>query len=90
MLSERSIKHSINRIGSMLTIFFNQGWISDYASAVRSDTKMYAKFHHAMLEVGIYLTPSQFEACLVLTEHKPQDIERTIRAAQKALSSGMK
>lgn len=89
-LSERGIKHSINRIGSMFTIFFNQVKVTDYNSAVRSDTKMYAKFHHAMLEQGIYLPPSQFEACFVSTEHKPLDIERTIRAARKALSSGIK
>jgi glutamate-1-semialdehyde 2,1-aminomutase len=90
VLSERGIRHSINRIGSMFTVFFNQGQVTDYASAVRSDTKMYAKFHHAMLEQGIYLPPSQFEACFVSTEHTPQDIDRTIRAARKALSYGMK
>jgi glutamate-1-semialdehyde 2,1-aminomutase len=82
-LTERGIKHSINRIGSMFTIFFNQGSVTDYNSAVGSDTGMYAKFHNAMLREGIYLPPSQFEACFVSTEHKPKDIEKTILASRR-------
>lgn len=84
VLSERGIKHQINRVGSMFTIFFNRSSVTDYHSAVQSDTKMYAKFHQAMLRQGIYLPPSQFEACFVSSEHKPQDIDRTILAARKA------
>ena len=82
-LTERDVKHSINRIGSMFTIFFNKGNVTDYNSAVESDTGMYAKFHNAMLREGIYLPPSQFEACFVSTEHKPKDIEKTILAVRK-------
>jgi len=82
-LIERGIEHSINRIGSMFTIFFRRGKVTDYDSAVESDTGMYAKFHNSMLREGIYLPPSQFEACFVSTEHKPKDIERTILAARK-------
>ncbi|MHC4556921.1 MAG: glutamate-1-semialdehyde 2,1-aminomutase [Planctomycetota bacterium] len=83
-LFERDIKHTINRIGSMFTVFFNPGPVTDYASAIKSDTKKYAKFHNAMLREGIYLPPSQFEACFVSTEHKLKDIDRTITAARKA------
>ena len=82
-LTERDVKHSINRIGSMFTIFFNKGNVTDYNSAVESDTGMYAKFHNAMLREGIYLPPSQFEACFVSTEHKPKDIDRTILATRR-------
>ena len=84
-LYERGIEHTINRTGSMFTVFFNPGPVTDYASAVTSDTDRYARFHNAMLKKGIYLPPSQFEACFVSTEHKPQDIEATITAVRKAI-----
>ena len=83
-LHERGIKHTINRIGSMFTLFFNPGPVTGYASAVKSDTARYAKFHNAMLRAGIYLPPSQFEACFLSTEHKPGDIDKTINAVRKA------
>jgi len=83
-LQERDIKHTINRIGSMFTLFFNPGPVTNYASAVKSDTARYAKFHNVMLKQGIYLPPSQFEACFLSTEHKPADIDRTISALRKA------
>jgi glutamate-1-semialdehyde 2,1-aminomutase len=84
VLRERDIKHTINQIGSMFTLFFNPNPVTDYASAVKSDTARYAKFHNAMLKQGIYLPPSQFEACFFSTEHKPRDIDRTISAVRKA------
>lgn len=83
-LFERDVKHTINRIGSMFTIFFNPSPVINYASAIKSNTEMYAKFHNAMLRESIYLPPSQFEACFVSTEHTQKDIDRTIIAAQKA------
>ena len=79
-LLERSIEHTINRVGSMFTVFFNPRAVVDYASAVKSDTQAYARFHTAMLRKGIYLPPSQFEACFLSTEHKQKDINRTISA----------
>lgn len=83
-LQKQKVKHTINRIGSMFTVFFNPGPVTDYASSARSDTTMYAKFHTAMLKAGIYLPPSQFEACFVSTEHKQSDIAKTITAVHKA------
>jgi len=83
-LQKQRIKHTINRIGPMFTVFFNSGPVIDYASAARSDTAMYAKFHTAMLKSGTYLPPSQFEACFVSTTHKQSDIEKTIAAVRKA------
>jgi glutamate-1-semialdehyde 2,1-aminomutase len=83
-LLERNVEHTINRIGSMFTVFFNPGPVVDYASAVKSDTQAYARFHNAMLREGIYLPPSQFEACFVSTQHKQKDSDRTIKAAHTA------
>ncbi|MEA3224721.1 MAG: glutamate-1-semialdehyde 2,1-aminomutase [Planctomycetota bacterium] len=83
-LNERGIEHTINRVGSMFTLFFNANPVTDYVSAARSDTKMYARFHPAMLKEGVYLPPSQFEACFLSTKHTDKDIDRTIKAARKA------
>jgi glutamate-1-semialdehyde 2,1-aminomutase len=83
-LLERNMEHTINRIGSMFTVFFNSNPVTDYASATRSDTKRYARFHRAMLKEGMYLPPSQFEACFVSTQHKSKVIDRTIAAVRKA------
>ncbi len=84
VLSGQNVKFTINRIGSMFTVFFNSGPVTDYASALKSDTQLYARFHSAMLTEGIYLPPSQFEACFVSTEHKQKDINKTVTAARKA------
>jgi len=83
VLEEKNIPHAINRIGSMFTVFFNPGPVTDYACAVKSDTKKYARFFSEMLKAGVYLPPSQFEACFVSTEHKQKDFDKTISAVQK-------
>ncbi len=83
-LEEKNVEYTINRIGSMFTLFFNPGPVTDYASAIKSDTAKYAKFFTAMLKAGVYLPPSQFEACFVSTEHKQRDFDRTIEAIRKA------
>jgi len=72
---------TVNRIGSMMTWFFCDAPVTGYESAKLSDTKKFAKFFHAMLERGIYLPPSQFEALFVSTAHTEADIERTREAA---------
>ena len=72
-----------SRVGSMLGGFFSKGPVVDYASAKQSDTKTYAKFFHGMLDQGIYLAPSQFEAMFLSTVHTPGNIHQTISAAQK-------
>jgi len=84
-LLERNVKHTINRIGSMFTLFFNPGPVTDYTSAIKSDTQAYARFHNAMLREGIYLPPSQFEACFISIRHKQRDIDRTIKAVRAAI-----
>jgi len=75
----------INRIGSMMTIFFTEEPVTDYNSAVKSDTKLYAKYFHEMLKRGIYLPPAQFEALFVSTAHSKEDLDKTITASSEAL-----
>ena len=72
------------RVGSMFTTFFTDQPVVDYTSARRSDTRRYARFFHAMLEQGIYLAPSQFEAGFLSLAHSDEDVERTIAAARAA------
>lgn len=76
---------SIARAGSLLTVFFSEGEVSDYSSARSCDTGLFARFFNSLLNDGIYWPPSQFEAAFISLAHSPQDIETTIRAAGKAL-----
>ena len=69
-----------NHVGSMFTIFFTGSAVTDYDSAKRSDTARFAEFHRQMLERGIYLPPSQFEAAFVSAVHSQEDIARTVQA----------
>lgn len=77
----------ISRVGSILTVFFAKEPVTDYASASRADTKLYARFFHEMLSRGIYLPPSQFEAWFVSTAHTTTDIRATITAVEAAFGS---
>jgi glutamate-1-semialdehyde 2,1-aminomutase len=72
---------TVNRVGSMFTFFFTPDPVTDYETAKRSDTARFAKFFHHMLERGIYLAPSQFEAGFVSTAHSTDDIRQTVAAA---------
>ncbi len=72
------------RVGSMSSVFFTDGPVTDYASAVRSDTRAYARYFHAMLERGVYLAPSQYECMFVSLAHTDDLIESTIQAADEA------
>jgi glutamate-1-semialdehyde 2,1-aminomutase len=76
---------TVNRIGSMLTAFFNPSPVTDYVSAKKSDMGMFARFFRAMLKRGIYVPPSQFEAAFLSTVHSEDDIDRTIGAAGESL-----
>ena len=70
--------------GSMFTTFFNKDTVTDYETATKADTGLYAKFFHQMLSRGIYLPPSQFEAAFVSLAHTDDDIQATIDAANSA------
>ncbi|MCU1309514.1 MAG: glutamate-semialdehyde -aminomutase [Candidatus Angelobacter sp.] len=83
---DAGVKLTCNRVGSMFTFFFRKKdenvW--DWASAEKSDTAAFGKFHRAMLDAGVYLPPSQFEAAFLSIAHTPDDIEETVDAAQAA------
>ena len=78
---------TINRVGSMLTAFFCAGAVRDYAGARAADTARYARFFHAMLERGVALAPSQFEAAFVSLAHSESDIDLAARVAAQAMAS---
>ena len=78
---------TVNRVGSMFTFFFTDGPVTDYESAKRSDTARFGRFFRAMLERGVYLPPSQFEAAFVSAAHTEEDIRQTIAAARDAFNA---
>src|SRR5579862_3366892 len=75
-----------NRVGSMFTLFFTPGPVTDWTSAAKSDTEAFARFFHSMLDSGIYLPPSQFEAAFLSAAHTPENIEQTVSAAKDAFT----
>ena len=77
--------YRINRIGSMISMFFTEQPVYDLESAMKSDTALYAKFFHGMLDRGIYLPPAQFESWFLSTALTDDDIERTIKAHYESL-----
>jgi len=77
----------INRVGSEMTLFFSRARVNDYASSSQADTGAFGKFFTAMLQRGIYLPPSQFEAFFLSTAHTSADIEKTISAASEAFNA---
>jgi glutamate-1-semialdehyde 2,1-aminomutase len=83
---EAGVTTVTNRVGSMWTSFFASEPVVDWDSANKCDRERYAKFFHAMLDEGVYLAPSQFEAAFVSLAHDDQIIDRTIEAARKALT----
>jgi glutamate-1-semialdehyde 2,1-aminomutase len=76
-----------NRVGAMFTWFFNSAPVTDFATAAQSDTGHFAAFHQAILNAGVWLPPSQFEAAFMSTAHTDEDIAQTIDAASQAFTS---
>ena len=85
LAAERGIGLTANRVGSMFTWFFTPDAVTDFASASASDTSAFARFHHAMLERGVWLPPSQFEAAFVSTAIGEVEVELILKAAGEAL-----
>ncbi len=75
-----------NRVGSMFTWFFTPGPVTDWTSAAKSDTEAFGRFFRALLESGIYLPPSQFEAAFLSTAHTERDVQQTVTAAKEAFA----
>jgi len=75
-----------NRVGSMFTWFFQQGPVTDWDSASKSNTEAFGKFFRHMLDQGVYLPPSQYEAAFLGAAHTEEDVQRTIAAARLAFA----
>jgi glutamate-1-semialdehyde 2,1-aminomutase len=84
-LDEAKIVAQVQRLGSMWTLFFNSQPVRSYEDAKRSDTRAFGQFFHSMLQRGIYLPPSQFEAAFISLAHTQSDIDQTIEAARESL-----
>jgi glutamate-1-semialdehyde 2,1-aminomutase len=76
-----------NRVGSMFTWFFTAGPVTDWDSASKADTKAFGKFFRAVLDAGVYLPPSQFEAAFLGATHTAEDVQQTMAAAKSAMAA---
>jgi glutamate-1-semialdehyde 2,1-aminomutase len=85
-MTKHSYPLSINRVGSMFTLFFTDREVTDFTTAASSDKDKFAHYFGSMLEQGIYLPPSQFEAAFISTAHSDDDIEKTVSAVEVALA----
>ena len=85
--SDAGIEHCVNRVGSMLTLFFNPGPVTDWDSASKCDTKMFSKYFWGLIERGVYMPCSQFEALFISNAHSDEDIDHTIAMARETLKS---
>jgi glutamate-1-semialdehyde 2,1-aminomutase len=85
-LAANKIPGQVNSIGSLATLFFTPEPVRNYSDAKKSDTKRYTRYFRAMLERGVFLAPSQFEASFVSAAHSEADIEFALQAARDSLS----
>ena len=85
VFADAEVPLRINRVGSMMTLFFNAGEVNGWESVSASDKEGFGRFFHNMLEEGVYLPPSPFEAMFVSTAHSDEDIQATLDAARRAL-----
>jgi glutamate-1-semialdehyde 2,1-aminomutase len=84
---EAGVALCFNRVGSMFTWFFNKGPVTDWDSASKSNTEAFGKFFRSMLDSGVYLPPSQYEAAFLGTAHTEDDVQRTVAAAKTAFAA---
>jgi glutamate-1-semialdehyde 2,1-aminomutase len=85
--AKAGIPLTLNRVGAMWTWFFTPGPVTDYTQAAQSDTAAFGRFHHSMLDQGIWLPPSQFEAAFLGTAHGAAETAATIAAARNAFAA---
>ena len=81
--SQGDVPYTINQVGSMVSIFFTEGPVTDFASAARSDTGAFKDFFWHMLSRGVYLAPSQYEAGFISAAHTDEDLDKTFEAARE-------
>src|SRR5690606_8549965 len=84
--STGTIAH-VQRVGSMITVFFRAGPVRSWDDAATCDKERFARFHRRLLEQGVYWPPAQFEAAFLSGAHTEDDIDTTIRAASAALTA---
>ena len=87
ILSDAALPVTTNRVGAMWTWFFTKETVVDFTTAATSDTVAFGRFHRAMMDAGVWLPPSQFEAVFVGTAHKREIIDATLEAAKQAVAS---
>jgi glutamate-1-semialdehyde 2,1-aminomutase len=87
LAKEAGVPITMNRVGSMWTWFFTGQAVNDFADASKSDTAAFARFHRAMMESGVWLPPSQFEAAFLGTAHGQAEVDFLLDAAHGALRS---
>ena len=85
--ADAGVALSHNRVGSMFTWFFQKGPVTDWDTASKSNTEAFGKFFRAMLDAGIYLPPSQYEAAFLGATHTEEDVARTVAAAKAAFTA---
>ncbi len=89
VVNELNLNYTLNRVGSMLTLFFTDRQIVDFTTAKTSDTEKFARYFNRMLESGVYLPPSQFEAWFVSIAHTQNDLDETIAASKQAFEKSV-
>jgi glutamate-1-semialdehyde 2,1-aminomutase len=85
IFTEKGVPHTVNRIGSLLSVFFHEGPVTCYEEALQADREAFSAFFGRMLDNGVYLAPSPFEAWFVSAAHSDQDIEATLEAVRASL-----
>ena len=85
--SRRGIACCLNKVFSMFTVFFREAPVRNLADALESNTNLYARFFHGMMENGVWLAPSQFESGFLSFAHTDADIDETLSALTKVLKN---
>jgi glutamate-1-semialdehyde 2,1-aminomutase len=85
--TESGIEHCLNRVGSMLTLFFQAGPVTDWNSASKCDTEKFSKYFWGLIHRGVYMPCSQFEALFISATHTDEHIDQTIEAARDVFQS---
>jgi len=86
LAKKAGVETYVTRVGSLFCVFFTSMKVVDYDSALKSDTAKFTRYFHSMLEQGIYLAPSQFEAGFVSLAHSQEDLDKTLEAMDKAFN----
>lgn len=82
ILAAKNIPHRINRVGSMMSIFFTGDEVIDFESASKTDSNLFKRFFHQLLDQGIYLPPSPYESWFISNALTPEDIQKTLDAVE--------